>query len=205
MYKCSSKIIKKGGEKSDEVRRSSSSKKSDEVRRSSSSKKRDAPSSSSSANNSNTRKAARKKRSDLSERSGSRSPTKYCEKTDMEEAPMIRGKGKEPWGCPRVPEFITPRQLKALSDKHYARTSTHLHIKKKGGNSNKYLMKINKIKETLKLLKKNKVKNKVKITKLNKSIEGLKKKRMLSEKKRKLKNHNYHIVILSYYHIVILS
>ena len=107
----------------------------------------------------------------------------------MEKAPMIRGKGKDPWGCPGVPEFITQSQLKALSVKHYARTRTHthLHIKQKGGNSNKYLMKINKIKETLKLLKKNKVKNKVKITKLNKSIEGLKKKENVKRKKTKAK------------------
>ena len=43
-----------------------------------------------------------------------------------------------------------------------------------GKNINKYLTKINNIKEKLKLLKKNKVKNNVKITKLSKSIEELK-------------------------------
>ena len=43
-----------------------------------------------------------------------------------------------------------------------------------GKNINKYLTKINNIKEKLKLLKKNKVKNNVKITKISKSIEELK-------------------------------
>ena len=43
-----------------------------------------------------------------------------------------------------------------------------------GKNINRYLTKINNIKEKLKLLKKNKVKNNVKITKLSKSIEELK-------------------------------
>ena len=54
-------------------------------------------------------------------------------------------------------------------------------------NINRYLTKINNIKERLKLLKKNKVKNKVKITKLNKSIEGLKKKENVKRKKTKAK------------------
>ena len=194
MYKCSSKIIKKGGQKSDEVRRSSSS------------KKRDAPSSSSSANNSDTRRESRVKRSDMRERSGSKSPTEYCKGPDMKQASMIHGnalvgKGKAPWKCPEVPPFMTARQWTTLSKDYYLgkknqeRFPTYvpvnqrqlLRIKNKGGNSNKYLMKINKIKETLKLLKKNKVKNKVKITKLNKSIEGLKKKENVKRKKTKAK------------------
>ena len=56
-----------------------------------------------------------------------------------------------------------------------------------GKNINKYLTKINNIKERLKLLKKNKVKNKVKITKLNKSIEELKAKLKKQKEKEKAK------------------
>lgn len=193
MYKCSSKRKKNGGQKSDEVGRSSS-------------KKRAAPSSSSSANNSHTRMNARIKRLDLPERSGSKSPTEYCKRPDMEKGSMISGNapvGKDgrPWRCKKVQEFMTAHEWIALSENHNLDKNKnkkgfpiyvagnqfpHLHIKKnKGGNSNKYLMKINKIKETLKLLKKNKVKNKVKITKLNKSIEGLKKKENVKRKKTK--------------------
>ena len=56
-----------------------------------------------------------------------------------------------------------------------------------GKNINRYLTKINNIKEKLKLLKKNKVKNKVKITKLNKSIEELKVKLKKQKEKEKAK------------------
>ena len=56
-----------------------------------------------------------------------------------------------------------------------------------GKNINKYLTKINNIKERLKLLKKNKVKNKVKITKLSKSIEELKAKLKKQKEKEKAK------------------
>jgi predicted hydrocarbon binding protein len=56
-----------------------------------------------------------------------------------------------------------------------------------GKNINKYLTKINNIKERLKLLKKNKVKNKVKITKLSKSIEDLKAKFKKQKEKEKAK------------------
>jgi len=56
-----------------------------------------------------------------------------------------------------------------------------------GKNINRYLTKINNIKEKLKLLKKNKVKNKVKITKLNKSIEELKAKLKKQKEKEKEK------------------
>ena len=54
-------------------------------------------------------------------------------------------------------------------------------------NINRYLTKINNIKEKLKLLKKNKVKNKVKITKLRKSIDELKAKLKKQEEKEKAK------------------
>jgi hypothetical protein len=56
-----------------------------------------------------------------------------------------------------------------------------------GKNINRYLTKINNIKEMLKLLKKNKIKNKVKITKLNKSIEELKAKLKKQKEKEKAK------------------
>jgi len=56
-----------------------------------------------------------------------------------------------------------------------------------GKNINKYLTKINNIKEKLKLLKKNKVKNNVKITKLSKSIEELKAKLKKQKEKDKAK------------------
>ena len=56
-----------------------------------------------------------------------------------------------------------------------------------GKNINRYLTKINNIKEKLKLLKKNKVKNKVKITKLSKSIEELKAKLKKQKEKEKAK------------------
>ena len=56
-----------------------------------------------------------------------------------------------------------------------------------GKNINRYLTKINNIKERLKLLKKNKVKNKVKITKLSKSIEELKAKLKKQKEKEKAK------------------
>jgi hypothetical protein len=56
-----------------------------------------------------------------------------------------------------------------------------------GNNINRYLTKINNIKEKLKLLKKNKVKNKVKITKLSKSIEELKAKLKKQKEKEKAK------------------
>ena len=56
-----------------------------------------------------------------------------------------------------------------------------------GKNINRYLTKINNIKEKLKLLKKNKVKNKVKITKLSKSIDELKAKLKKQKEKEKAK------------------
>ena len=56
-----------------------------------------------------------------------------------------------------------------------------------GKNINRYLTKINNIKEKLKLLKKNKVKNKVKITKLSKLIEELKAKLKKQKEKDKAK------------------
>ena len=59
-----------------------------------------------------------------------------------------------------------------------------------GKNINRYLTKINNIKEKLKLLKKNKVKNKVKITKLRKSIDELKAKLKKQKEKEKAKLKN---------------
>ena len=56
-----------------------------------------------------------------------------------------------------------------------------------GKNINRYLTKINNIKEKLKLLKKNKVKNKVKITKLSKLIDELKAKLKKQKEKDKAK------------------
>jgi len=56
-----------------------------------------------------------------------------------------------------------------------------------GKNINRYLTKINNIKERLKLLKKNKVKNKVKIIKLSKSIDELKAKLKKQKEKEKAK------------------
>ena len=56
-----------------------------------------------------------------------------------------------------------------------------------GKNINRYLTKINNIKEKLKLLKKNKVKNKVKITKLSKLIDELKAKLKKQKEKEKAK------------------
>jgi hypothetical protein len=56
-----------------------------------------------------------------------------------------------------------------------------------GNNINRYLTKINNIKEKLKLLKKNKVKNKVKITKLSKLIDELKAKLKKQKEKDKAK------------------
>jgi hypothetical protein len=63
------------------------------------------------------------------------------------------------------------------------------HARPGGGskNINRYLTKINNIKEKLKLLKKNKVKNKVKITKLRKSIDELKAKLKKQKEKEKAK------------------
>ena len=89
---------------------------------------------------------------------------------------------------PQSVDFTSRHFIKDLIDDIKRIAAPEAELPGRGGkNINRYLTKINNIKEKLKLLKKNKVKNNVKITKLSKSIEELKAKLNKQKEKEKAK------------------